>query len=108
MKFFKPEDFPDTGAYALEAAHRANAKLERDGKVVYGKRNSNGIVEELGERHLEHTDTHKALLICIEPIEVCKHPPEKIKHDLRYLPGWEGFICECGAKVKPVSFEAIG
>jgi hypothetical protein len=34
-KFFVPEDFPDTGGYAIEAANRANYKLESADREVY-------------------------------------------------------------------------
>lgn len=111
IKFFNAEDF----AYSFEgrltstmARDLANAKLEREGRVVYGGKFCLG-----GEwSFVSHnnvppkTNTHKALLINIEPIEQCKHPAQKVI-------GMQGpgliaeFKCECGVKVKPKGFEVI-
>ena len=57
--------------------------------------------------------THKALLICIEPLEVCTHPKEKVKAIV--VEFWQkepaystaeirGYQCDCGVKVVPNSF----
>lgn len=89
MKFFKPEDFdswssadPRINITGLMASI-ANAKLEREGKIVEGN-------ESFGEWHLKSNSCHvgkivtqKALLIGIEKIE-----PEH-KHV---------WICACGEK----------
>lgn len=58
-----------------------------------------------------------AIKEALEPIEVCKHPEEKIrwKKDDKAIIGMTGPVaanyfdwqCECGAKVKPASFEVI-
>jgi len=116
MKFFYPEDFDDRGtAFRLspeECAERANAKLERDGKVVYGDFGRSHTLVPSGQGWWTIDDktgrnTHKALLIAIEPIEKCSH------RDAVYVPpdsasvpsGW--FCKSCRAKVKPKEFEEI-
>lgn len=67
MSFFKPEDFPDTGAYSIEAANRANAKLEREGEVVEVKLGFVGQVYNCPA--IESSSKARALLINVEPIE---------------------------------------
>lgn len=76
MKFFKPEDFsPGFGTWngsREEAAEWANKKLEKEGQKV------DGFITRNGFPHIEFSTgysntTHKALLINIEPIEVCDH-----------------------------------
>jgi len=149
MKFFNMSDFSDlwvtSGGLSIyptpmNVAEKANAKLEREGKVVGGHETQNE-----GFRFTEKPGvfgfTHKALLINIEPIEksqtkfekfkelydkglitdaaiekalnesseatqLCKHPAEKVKVkiDMGGTFMYE-FQCQCGAKVKPVSFE---
>lgn len=105
MKFFKPEDFEIIiGWTNIEAckdvALIANAKLEREGKVVFG---ANKWWRELELTNQE--PSHKALLINIEAIEKCSHPIEKIRaNDPNVI---HGFVCLCGAKVKPREFEEI-
>ncbi len=94
-----------------------SAKLEREGKVVYGsepedKETYSALYGEGNNRY----STHKALLINIEPIEVCTHPKEKVfkKKFLSIGPASEGktpgeyYKCECGARVKPSVFEVVG
>lgn len=133
MKFFKPEDFLCTTNIPLlptEACNLANAKLEREGKIVYGH-NGKSVADHFPDAFFWRPDdlvngdvlyngkiahsTHKALLINIEPIEKCTHPSEKVKtqwrrefHCLRdegiEVKEWQ---CECGAKVKPKSFEVF-
>jgi hypothetical protein len=107
MKFFKPEDFAGSGYdpefFPEYATNVANAKLEREGRVVYSKRHGN--IWELGQHE---DDTVKALLINIEPIEKCTHPRDKvIQEDLYSGALTNRFKCECGAKVKPKSFEVV-
>lgn len=74
MKFFKPEDFVTDDISASAAAARANAKLEREGKVFWGS-----VDEHESYFHIEKddVDTHKALLINIEPIEETMKLEEK-------------------------------
>ncbi len=112
MKFFIASDFEIGRQYTQEEfADLANAKLEREGKVVCTYWNSPGlpdddsewtVKEKVGESH------YKALLINIEPIEMCTHPSEKIHHLCQsdqdeYIT--IKFECECGARVRPKSFE---
>jgi hypothetical protein len=120
MKFFKPEDFkfsdgpPKTFQYMVndsvsieEAARVANAKLEREGKVVYT--NVHKLNLTWYESNSCKEDTHKALLINIEPIETCKHPKEKVC-SIRNIMNANEIICwkcECGAKVQPKEFEEV-
>ena len=113
MSFFKAEDFifDNYEINLKKIADVANAKLEREGKVLYGTipKISNGRSPEFdGPFQITDNDhvTHKALLINIEPIEKCKHEKEKIKEQ-RGLPFYPEFKCECGAKVKPTSFEEV-
>lgn len=122
MKFFKPEDFQFAAnidmfhGYEMKcaklSAEAANVKLEREGKVVYSEHKGWSSWNPIQD----YTLTHKALLICIEPIEKCKHPVEKIKvkpytvrcetQDAQDKFGWLArYQCECGAKVKPKEFE---
>ena len=110
MKFFKPEDFQVAlGEYGmgLQAANLANAKLEREGKVVYqynkGPWSQTSLESFTGIKEQDH----RALLINIEPIEKCTHPKEKVNeiYDGGYPIG--EFQCECGAKVKPKEFEEV-
>jgi hypothetical protein len=110
MKFFKPEDFnlgADVGFVEVtSAALMANAKLERKGEKCFGSVISGGWQQDEDDRYHQ---THKALLINIEPIVKCEHPVEKIKKaSPHYLDGHLAhyyFFCDCGAKVKPKSFE---
>ncbi len=125
MKFFKPEDF----AWSTEmidsvtwedAAAAANAKLEREGKVVYGT-HPNGSDWWNGPMPMQK-DCYKAFLINIEPIAKCEHPSEKVRtyqketHVVRK--GYDDSDvystdreivneCECGAREKPKSFEVV-
>lgn len=105
MKFFKPEDFlPGNDFYKItwddvvrkQLADRANAKLEREGKVVFGIPGA-----DLWEEALYSSSTHTAVLINIEPIEKCTHPAEKVVQTTI------DFQCPCGAKLKPKTFEEI-
>lgn len=123
MKFFKPEDFDreflntatsvttELIAHSL-ACEIANTKLEREGKVV------ESVLMDDGSWYASTNGcmmkTHKALLINIEPIEACNHPKEKVRPDCTiyvingFTTGGENhFRCECGAKLKPLTFEEI-
>lgn len=110
MKFFKPEDF-DGITHEWEnrkfirveyAVDICNAKLEREGRVVYltqTNQPTNNMLEKQYDWH-----THKALLINIEPLEKCRHPKEKVTKRIN----WEGiYECECGQRLKPASFEEV-
>lgn len=68
MKFFKPEDFQDIDSKndREEAAESANAKLEREGKVVYSK---DPFEKSTWTHTLYNHSNTKALLINIEKIE---------------------------------------
>lgn len=117
MKFFKPEDFKydsfvfgETNYINIEyASNRANEKLEREARVVYGVIEStfNYLVTKealgFGTSPLK-LSTHKALLINIEPIEDCKHPKEKvcIKRNLVSHTSW--YECSCGVEVEPTTY----
>jgi hypothetical protein len=83
-----------------------SAKLEREGKVVYGWDHSTYW------RPCK-TDCDKpskqALLINIDSIEECKHPLKKVKRRPDPLNGGltVNYICDCGAILVPTSFEEI-
>ncbi len=114
MKFFKPEDFiePGAGQFLLTGemlASLANAKLEREGRVVYSQDDGQFATGKWMEKICsESRHSNKALLINIEPIEKCTHPAEKV-HEVfggRTQDQFYGFECECGIKVKAKVFEA--
>lgn len=121
MKFFKPEDFDieykeDTLISHKEwAANLANAKLEREGKVVYNHHGPSTNFNEhpvwISKGWQDGDSTHKALLICIEPIEQCKHPKEKVSlHCEKYLNGLpmsSEYVCQCGATVVADTFKEV-
>jgi hypothetical protein len=97
MKFFKPEDFENGYGHYQKEAHQqmadfANAKLERE------------CVRLKGEDHGFMSDV---LVLPIKSIEVCKHPSEKVNAEYMGLTLTGDFVCECGAKVKPASYEAV-
>lgn len=118
LSIFKPEDFG--GEYGLcdhcmadatnMANHKLNQWLKENGKVVYSQSPDKRYWTDPHDPttqgvHLE--SDIKALLICIEPIEKCAHPREKVvdprvsKLNLVY------YQCECGAKVQPSGFEEV-
>lgn len=92
-----------------KAVELANAKLEREGVVVYGHELDSRLWKTERSRYSKNNgmvmtpEPYKALLICVEPIqplEPCKHPPEKIK---QYTTPYGSFLmCECGVPVKQV------
>lgn len=103
MKFFITEDFDlvlsNRSLEVLDSVVKiANAKLERKGKIVYNYRNN----LEYGWFDTSTSSSHKALLINIETIEKCAHPPEKIQ--TVSIVEWQ---CECGKYVRPIGFEEI-
>lgn len=85
--------------YRQRIADFANAKLEREAKVVYGS-DDTAWYSTKDILQLKLT----ALLINIEPIEACTHPSEKISTTyLEYQNIGEvrhTFHCDCGARVK--------
>jgi len=107
MKFFKPEDFIEA-AISLEfrenLADIVNAKLEREGRVVYGYDDEHtwSTVPSKINNYFKST----ALLLNIEPIEQCTHPKEKVT-TLQHMDenGLYFNRCECGVKVVPESFK---
>lgn len=82
MKFFKPEDFDSINCFDhlfVQAAELANAKIAKEGVPVYGSptgRSHTYVAGQIWSCHDDKTnrDTHKALLINIEPI-VFKEAP---------------------------------
>lgn len=125
VNFFKPEDFDDipindTWDTSIVAG-RANAKLEREGKVVFQYQSDNLIWKEYTNPLLalapDSQNRNRALLINIEPFEKCTHPKDKIRQMNWVEPiEVEGFNpglnldniifkCDCGAKVVPSAFE---
>lgn len=123
MKFFKPEDFNydnPIGIYSYEKmAELANAKLEREGKVMRNTSINGDVFNQGWSTARTYGDTHQALLINIEPIEKCTHPKEKVSAILTkeafskefgvLLPVYksEHYKCECGAVVEPKGFEEV-
>lgn len=111
MNFFKPEDFDDipineTWDTSI-VANRANAKLEREGTIVYGiLSHTIDASNTKWDTNKIEVDTHKALLLNVEPIEKCKHDKNKLAfggvHNAEFT-----FRCDCGAKVKPTAFEEV-
>jgi hypothetical protein len=118
VKFFQPEDFYvfgqlDTLCTPMEAAEIGNAKLEREGRVVFGVSENSMFWTGLSDN-----DTHKGLLVNIQPIEKCSHPVDKVNRKEHYYQ--HGLItgpketthfgtnyeCSlCGKIVKPGGFE---
>lgn len=77
MKFFKTSDFTDARILKEcirlnwqpeEIAKMCNEKLERESKAVYGL----DLAGMYGPFQTDHSK-YKAVIICIEPIEKCKH-----------------------------------
>lgn len=115
MNFFKPEDFLENcGAITpFGMAEKANAKLERDGKVVFSIKDENykpGYRAWVYNNCPENKHTHKAILIAIQEIKKCEHPKDKIKQ-LLCNPASQSretfFECECGARVEPTEFREV-
>lgn len=104
MEFFKPEDFEDGGLISAScAAGRANAKLEKEGRVVYGNFYKGKFTTGWCSAESDKWKIEKAILVNIEKIsEPCTHPKEKIKFLCQSF-----FQCECGKQMKPTAFEEI-
>lgn len=110
--FFKPEDFTGT-YYSYQStilqvfADKANAKLEREGKIVFSQSSDRRYWEDPNDPTTQDASERsdlRALLINIEPIEQCTHPTDKVFKSSNYSFDYQ---CECGAKVKPNSFKEI-
>lgn len=111
MKFFEPKDFAHFSTEILtasDAAELANAKLEKEGMRVYST-NTIPCDEDWYPwcENKTKEDTHQALLICIEPINKCKHPKDRVKMKDSIKNGEEWYHCECGSEVRPKEFEEI-
>lgn len=107
MNFFKPEDFGNIGICSSQImSNMANEKLERECRVVFGHIGS-GKELFFSSTKSESYDTHRALLICIAPLEKCSHPKESVTQWANFTSKNDYFQCECGAKVKPKEFEEI-
>ncbi len=104
MKFFKPEDFPQDIDH-IRALEIANAKLEREGKICY----SNDLGDDFWVQESGDKWKYKALIINIEPLLPCSHPEYKVNSfiDMTGPEPFYGFQCECGAKLKPKTFEEV-
>lgn len=113
MNFFKPDDIElDECEVTYERkkylVKQLNAKLEKEGTIVSG---DGEVFSKYERRLLNMKRIYKALLINIEPIEKCNHMGKKLEKIEGFLPQhfkYAGcYKCECGAKVKPVSFEEL-
>lgn len=124
---FKSEDFisvPD--GIPMEIVRNlissiANIKFEQyihtHGKVVYGAslpESFNCVGMDWQES--QYKRTHQAVLINIEEIKKCEHSKDKIMAIVKE--GWDnktkyyakevdGYQCQCGARVEPVSFRSV-
>lgn len=110
MKFFKKEDFSYEGSWDVgvdEAADIANAKLEREGRVVTGWKDEGKYC--FHESRFEgDIRTHTAILINIKEINTCKHPNDKIHETFAsFIRPLRHYVCECGSTVEPASFKPI-
>lgn len=104
MKFFKPEDFGGDSEFTGQGkywADLANAKLEREGKVLYEENNYWYWFS------VPKNPTRKALLINIEEISRCDHSKEKVGYTVGPQLGPAVYTCMCGAKVEPLTFREV-
>lgn len=113
-----------------DAAKLANTKIERYGRKVWGVQNLIGnpnkdcpgpywsSVGKLSDIFKDSELAYEALLINIEPIGKCEHPKDKVKlcspNPFMRITGQldpgdnnNTFYCECGAKLRPSTFEEI-
>lgn len=123
IDFFKPDDFSKitniTNALMEHITLISNAKLEREGKIVYASRDFKEITlnKQDEKNHIAISSNFKnsayqALLIDIKEIKKCDHPSESIvwsRGDINstYPERIIEFRCDCGAKVKPTQFKAL-
>jgi len=109
-EIFKPSDFAGSGhePFAQYAADEANAKLEREGKVVYSEKDENDVHWPFHQVDFQGS-THKALLINIEPIEKCMHTVASSKVGFgpwKYCHTDGALFCgKCGVNLKVKEFE---
>lgn len=88
-----------------ELVKRTLSEIKSIGQVVFSNSTDHRYWTDPNDPSTQHAPFEsdlKGLLINIEPIEKCEHPINKIYHD-----SMEGWQCECGVKVKPVSFEEV-
>lgn len=112
MNFFNPEDFwlPPGNEFgrlshsSLSIVQIANAKLEKEGRVVYAALSRTWF--ESKEQCQGH-EVNKALLICVEPTEKCTHPKDSVKTEWNEFYKYALFECECGKSLQPTAFEEI-
>lgn len=115
---FKPEDFFFENAMVItqnKAVELANTKLKQYlkeyGKEIEGWHAGSG--HYIGFSEIEavtslHAPTqYKATMINIEPIAECTHPNDKVHWNSSRGNLTQTFKCECGAIVKPSSFEEV-
>jgi len=116
MKFFDIKDFEydshdfgEMGKFIrLEyAANRTNEKLEKLAKPAFGFY-QDGFFWAHHDKLLSK-DTHKVLLISIEPLEKCKHPAEKVESYYKKPCDSTSkyFKCECGVIVTAQKFYEV-
>lgn len=133
VKFFKPEDFDGINfdnKFNHRFADAANAKIESDGGMVYSSPGTSSWT------HVPTmSDTHKAYVVNVRPIENCKHPKEQIMMHNQHTTGqmmFSGYVpgsveagvpieklpkpdyfccmyyqCSCGVRVEPDSFKEV-
>lgn len=108
MTFFTASDFrlPDI-SNETAAAEQANAKLERDAKVVYGWP-TNSIPEDKlwcdNRKAYDDVATYRGLLICVE--EIVKLKCEHAGHIIAVGKGI--FRCaDCKSEIKPTGLEVV-
>lgn len=99
MKFeFKPENLPSFTTHQLDQINRSLVEMLSSAIVVYGR------FDELDGSFTcgltgKSKDTHKALLINIEPLvkEECQHEP--IRVDDITIEAYEPYCCHCNARL---------
>lgn len=100
-------DFPNDWQVMADIA---NAKLEREGKIVFSI-GPEALFTSDYKSYFQNKPSHKALLINIEPIESCKHINIASLHWLNEKSNKFEDICftcqECGVKLKPSNFEEV-
>ncbi len=102
MSFFRETEFASCchSSMAKMNCDYANAKLEKHSTLVYGNYNMPHcwFTHPAGQ-------THRAILINIEKIEVvCEHPHNKVLLEPGETTGIFYHRCACGLRVKPSSF----
>lgn len=117
IDFFTEKDFEhpykttDNILVAYTAARIANIKLKNNTKIVYGQ----PLASNLNLTNWSYIRTpesiYRAVLLDIQklPIEKCEHSVSIV--EARYVttpePFFTGYICQCGASVKPSGFEEV-